>query len=1365
VHMNAKRVVLGLVSLIACGEAAILPSEGNGKVPDRSAPLAPEVAPAASARLPLPATPDLEARVQTFFEGHAGRRIHVQTDRPLYRPGETLWLRVWDLAVRDLAPAAGEGVILQLVSPKGATVIERRVKLDHGVASADLELPADVPGGEYVLRAHGLAGESGERPVIVAGFESPRVKKKLEFLRKAYGPGDEVTATVEVKRATGEVLAAHPLTGAIRLDGADLPRVQVDTDASGAALVRFRLPASIEAGDGLLTVLVEDGGVTESITRRIPIVLRKVQLSLLPEGGALVQGLPGRVYFEAKNPLGKPADVAGRVRDDLGNVVAEFRSHQAGLGRFELTPATGRSYRAEITEPAGVAEAFQLPLAEEEGCALRAFDDLDGKLDTLRVAVRCSRPRQVVVAAVLREMLLDAAAVQVPESGAAVVYLKDAARLPGVARVTVFADDMEPMAERLVFRNRRARLNVAISPDRTSYRPRDEVTLTVRTTGADGRPLPADVALSVVDDTLLSFADDKQGDLLARLLLQPEIPGELEEPNAFLDLDEPRSALALDLLMGTRGYRRFEWRPVLFPPPPAPPVAWNLPRGAAEGMWAMAKEAPMRMLRGPVPAAMPPPLRAGPVEAQPVRNAAFAEVDAERREPKVEELALRDEDWAKAKKRLAQEPELRWVKGRVFPAPRYDGPAPEARTDFRDTVHWAPAVRTGRDGSARVRFFLSDAVTSFRVVAEGVGGGLPGRGEAVLRSSLPFDLSLKLPLEVSQGDELRLPVSLGNATDRALDAAVDASFGELVRVREPFPARLQLGAGERVSRYPVLEVTGVRGISRVRVAARAGGLSDAIERDLVVTPLGFPQELARSGELEGVTTVAQDVDTAGAMPGTVTAELRVYPSPVATMLAGLDGMLQQPGGCFEQTSSTNYPNVMVLQYLQQNGEVDPAITAKATRLLEGGYKLLSGYESPRHGYEWFGGDPGHEALTAYGLLEFADMKQVFPEVDAAMVARTAGWLKSRRDGKGGFQRDAKALDSFGRASPEVTDAYITSALATAGYGDLPAEVERQAHAARETQDGYLLALATNTLLHVPARRAEGRAAADRLVRLQDTDGAFRRADHSITRSTGINLHVETTALATLALLEAGGHDEAVRGAVGWLQKQRGAMGNWNATQATVLALKALTAYANASRRTPTPGEVTVLVDGKAVAHAAYAAGRREPLILEGLPLDGGKHRVEVQHRGGGKLPYTLAVAWRTAKPASSAEAVVALSTALARDVVEMGESVRLTATVTNRTAQGQPMTLARVGIPAGLAPLAWQLKELKEKGAIAFFETRPREVILYFRDLKPAEVKSVPLDLTAVVPGRFTAPASSAYLYYADEHRSWAPGLQVEVRQ
>ena len=55
-----------------------------------------------------------------------------------------------------------------------------------------------------------------------------------------------------------------------------------------------------------------------------------------------------------------------------------------------------------------------------------------------------------------------------------------------------------------------------------------------------------------------------------------------------------------------------------------------------------------------------------------------------------------------------------------------------------------------------------------------------------------------------------------------------------------------------------------------------------------------------------------------------------------------------------------------------------------------GYEKLTGFESENNGYEWFGGDPGHEALTAYGLMQFHEMKEVMP-VDRSMLERTEKW--------------------------------------------------------------------------------------------------------------------------------------------------------------------------------------------------------------------------------------------------------------------------------------------------------------------------------------------------------------------------------------
>lgn len=1429
-------VSIALLSSLWAGPSQTAPrrTTNEGLALDRAVPpVSAEAAPPPSPRLAAGKTLApvlLGQKIKSYFAGQTRRRIYIQVDKPLYKPGETIWIKTWDLLTRDLSGQhANSGLQYELISPKGSLVESKRVQERQGMATNDFALPDGLEGGQYTIRVRAFDGVEAQRFVIVQSYEAPRLKQKLEFVRKAYGPGDEVRATLSVKRATGAWLSNHPLEGLVVLDGAQLAPIRAQTDALGKAELRFTLPAQIARGDGILTVLVQDGGVTESVSKRVPIVLKRLQLAVYPEGGALVAGLPSRLYFEAQNMLGKPADIEGRIVDDAGKNVATLRSTKFGFGRTAFTPARGRRYQIAIDKPADVTERYPLPAVLEQGCVLRTFDDIDGQRAELRVAVRCSERRRVTVVGMQRDALFDTATVQVDPGRAARVYLQAArpalAWAPGVARVTVFDEQEQPLAERVVFRNRRNQLVVRLET-RSSYAPRERMSLSVRTLDRRGQPVPAEVAISVVDDTVLSFADDKTAHMLPALLLLPEITGELEEPNFFFDLTKDNSGLALELLMGTRGFRRFEWVPLLqtevsrhrpgdgrgqgyrsvitrtprggaarsrrafkgddradrdepsalgglaaAPRPASPPPAMPA-RPAAEPAPRMegAAKAAGRALP-PAPAPAQPPAEA----AQPVLEAKkeIAAGDAEMEEQRRADVLRDDRAPARARRRAPagwprglreQAIVAGWAPVRVFPAPSYSGKLTGPRTDFRDTVFWAPSVRTGASGQATVKFSLSDAVTSFRIVAEAAGGRRVGRAEKVFKSSLPFSLAAKLPLQVSAGDQIELPITFTNERDEALPFELRGTFGQLIVPRQPVALRDRtLGPRGRESAFFALDVRDGWGKNEVRLAARGGGLEDELIREIDVVPLGFPQSSSESGTLAKQARI--ELDLGQALPGSARGRVTLYPSPTATLLAGLDGMIQEPYGCFEQTSSTNYPNVMVLDYLRTNQVASPALGESTRAKLDSGYKRLVGFETKEKGYEWFGSVPAHEALSAYGLLEFVDMQRVHGGVDPAMLQRTVAYLRGRRDGKGGFLRDAKALDSFGRAKPEVTNAYIVYALTEAGVSDLGPELEQQVLRSKREDDPYLLAVAVNALLNVPARRQVALEASRRLATMQHSEGYWDGKDHSITRSTGENLRVETTGFALLALMESGVNPGAVMRGVKWLVNARQGYGAWGATQATVLALKALTEYAKRSRKTQSSGDVIVRVNGREVARHHYAAGATDPIVVDtiGGHLRSGKNSIELAHVGKDELPFTASVEYRSTRPANHPAAVVGLSTELRSSTLRMGQTVRLVAHLRNKTSQGQPMTLARIGIPGGLTHQSWQLKELVESKQIAFYETGPREVILYFRDLAPSATRDVPIELVANVPGTYTAPASSAYLYYTNDQKVWAAPARVTV--
>ena len=711
-----------------------------------------------------------------------------------------------------------------------------------------------------------------------------------------------------------------------------------------------------------------------------------------------------------------------------------------------------------------------------------------------------------------------------------------------------------------------------------------------------------------------------------------------------------------------------------------------------------------------------------------------------------------------------------WHVVREFAAATYDPADDGPRHDFRETIFWSPAVRTGPDGRATIAFPTSDAVTAFRITAEGLAAGAPGHGEVTIASRLPLALAANLPVEVTTGDRIALPVTITNNTGAAVDASIAATIGGAIAIAAPgtpdravrIPAR---GARTVTYRLDVTGLDGANGAGDIELAVTAGASRDSLRRSLKIVPNGFPAAKSFAGALADRparhTLRLPDTAVAGSMHTTI----KLYPTPIASMTTAVDSIVREPSGCFEQASSSNYPNVMVLAYLQAAGADQASdAAAEATAKLDRGYSLLTGYESKSKGFEWFGGDPGHEALSAYGLLQFREMAKVYPGMDPTLVDRTAAWLRSRRDGKGGYQRNSRALDSFGAASATVTDAYITYALAEAGEQDLAAELAVARKHAAEAEDPYVLALSAGALLAANKTDRDGTAGLARLAKLQGKDGAFTGADHSITRSGGQALQIETTALAALAMMKSeAAYRREIAGALDWLTKQRSQWGGYGSTQSTILSLKALTVQATNASKPPANASVAVWVNGERIAATALDGEGAIELPDVGKHLRAGDNVIELRASKGVKVDYSLGAAWYDRSPATSPAAAVAVTASLNRKRVRVGRGVTLTATVKNVTAKGQPMTMARVGLPGGLKFQPWQLDELVAKGQVDFIETREREVILYFRQMKPSETRTVPVQLLAQVPGAYVAPPSSAYLYYTDEHRQYDAPLAIEV--
>jgi hypothetical protein len=1326
---------------------------------------------------------------------------HLSTDKPTYRPEETIHFRGVLLHQATHKPLAdGQQVVglVEIHGPKGDIVASGTAQTQDSVLGFSWLVPKEQAGGEYTAKVSypGSGHAPAERKFEIRNYRPPRLKSQIKFVRDGYGPGDTVVASLEVKRAEGGVPVGAKVGITARVDGIEAYRGTAEVAEDGKCLTRFPLPNQIKRGEGTLAFTIEDGGVLETASKTIPILLQTVDLQLYPEGGELVAGFANRVYFEAVTPAKKPADLSGVVEDvsdaDLPRQVAAFRSEHEGRGRFEFTPTVAAKYRLRITEPSGIATTYPLPAVKPDGVVLRSTQDTFAAQEPITVEVGRTQPSAVLITLAKREQVIARQELPAAADGAEVkpmqVKLSPDAGKPadGVLVVTAWDAQGKPLAERLIYRQPTETVNVKITADALRHVPGGKANLKVETTDGSGRPVSAVVGLTVTDDSVLEMIDKReQAPRLSVMVLLEDDVRELADAHVYLDPNNKQAPQAVDLLLGTQGWRRFALVDTtkfleahgdagrralalrIVPVYERERVLEESKLGEAFGRKGV--EFAPRAAGGERPAAL------GRLADDAKADKDGAGLDLAFEQQTVQRQQL-DEALGRANSRMAakalmgprrDELAIRndLVAVRVYAHQVRPNRRPNERVDFTETLFWHAGLKTDSQGHATAEFGLNDSVTSFRVAADAfAAGGALGEGTIRIESVEPFYVEPKLPLEVTQGDRILLPLALVNSTSQPLPQVHLQTKADPSLMVTSDAAPIDIAADSRIRRLLTLEVGSHRGAAYFTAWADAGLYSDQVTRTLVIKPRGFPVEDGRGGLLGPGLTVSQSIEIpATLVPGSLSARAVVYPTPLASMNEALARLIVEPCGCFEQTSSTTYPLVMAQQYFTSHQGVDPSLIARSDKILETGYHRLLGFETQDGGFEWFGESPGHEALTAYGLLEFTDMARVRP-VDPKMLERTRKWLLAQRDGHGGFARKRRALHTW-IADPDCSNAYITWALLEAGLkDDLAPEVAWVREVGEKEQNTYVVALTANVMAGAGDEVGLNHLL-DKLAAAQQKDGKLKGATISIVGSGGEALAIETTALAVSAWLQNPRYAANVEKSIQYLAENCKS-GRFGSTQSTVLALRAIVQYDQSRAKPKSPGQLVLAVDGteigKPVPFTTNTQGAIELPDFSSL-LGPGKHEVSVKMIDGSQMPYSMAITYNTLKPNSSRECKLHLEAKLRDRQVAEGEVTEANVVVVNRTGEDLPNPVAIIGIPGGLEVRHDQLKELVKSGRIAAYEVLGRDVVLYWRTLDKEQRVALPISLVAAVPGTYTGPASRAYLYYTDEHKMWVDGMQVEI--
>ncbi|MBE3037485.1 MAG: hypothetical protein IMZ62_01540, partial [Chloroflexi bacterium] len=709
---------------------------------------------------------------------------------------------------------------------------------------------------------------------------------------------------------------------------------------------------------------------------------------------------------------------------------------------------------------------------------------------------------------------------------------------------------------------------------------------------------------------------------------------------------------------------------------------------------------------------------------------------------------------------------------------------PRLRQFFPETMLWLPDGVTGPDGTLRVDIPIADSITTWRVTALASSqDGRLGSASGPLRVFQDFFIDLDLPQALTAGDEVAIPVGVFNYLPEDQQVTLELEKADWFELLDEPSKSINIASNDiSVVRFRIRALK--PGSQPFKVTANGSKMSDAILKQVRVFPNGKPIQFTNSDRLVPGKPIWQSVSIpVDAIPGTQSLVVKIYPGIVSQVVEGLDSILRMPNGCFEQTSSSTYPNLLVMDYLKTTQQASPEVQMKAEEYINLGYQRLTTFEvGSTGGFSLFGDAPADRMLTAYGLQEFSDMSRV-QDVDPALIKRAAEWLLQQQNADGSWENDRGLVHESTWQSLEndhlPVTAYITWSLTEAGFGQDP-RAQKGLQYIREFQaqakDPYVMALVANALVANDVKNSASnldkttQAVLDRLVGLafQSGDTSYWQSEiATFMGSEGQVGSIETTAMAAYAFLRANSHPDLANAALVYLIHQKDSYGTWYSTQATVLSLKALLQSVRAGANNIN-ATVKVTLNGsqeKVVNVTPETFDVVQLLSFSDIDI-GHENVVDITTEGQGSLMYQVSggyyLPWDKLSKypeLAPADELVTIDLAYDRTELAVNDTVNVNVTIKLNKAGGRAESaMLDLGLPPGftvqtedLDALVARFKDTPQDYAfptIKRYELTGRQILVHIQNLSDGNPLQFSYHLRARFPLKAQTPASSAYDYY-----------------
>jgi uncharacterized protein YfaS (alpha-2-macroglobulin family) len=221
--------------------------------------------------------------------------------------------------------------------------------------------------------------------------------------------------------------------------------------------------------------------------------------------------------------------------------------------------------------------------------------------------------------------------------------------------------------------------------------------------------------------------------------------------------------------------------------------------------------------------------------------------------------------------------------------------APRLRQYFPETLYWAPEVVTDEGGFVTLEIPMADSITTWRLTALASSqDGQLGFTTQGVRVFQDFFVDIDLPVSLTQGDEISIPVGVFNYLPEAQEVRLVVQEEDWFELLGEGDQTLTIASNDiEVVYFPIRVVD--FGRQGFQVTAWGEMMSDAIRREVAVVPDGKEIRATESDWLRKSEEIELDIP-AEAVPGTPYVEVKIYPGVMAQAVEGLEKILRLPHG-------------------------------------------------------------------------------------------------------------------------------------------------------------------------------------------------------------------------------------------------------------------------------------------------------------------------------------------------------------------------------------------------------------------------------------------------------------------------------------